>query len=220
MAGPAAILDPVDGLLRMFDTEADGKGLRYQGNPSFRQLLVGVVGGLTDGQDQPVRPNLLRTVDDNSDQSSPMEDEIRHLRPETDLTAHFDQAAPQIHHDLPQSVRPDVGTGVGQDFRRRPQIGQDPLHPARVRIFDPAGQLAVGKGPRPTLAEVDMAFRIQDPLLPERTDIGDPLRNGLTPLQEQDGHSSPGKNQGSKKPRRSATDNDRSAFRHRVGRSG
>ena len=135
MAGPAPILDPVDGLLRMFDTEADGKGLRFQGNPSFRQLLVRLVGGLTNGQDQPVRPNLLRTVDDNPDQSSSMDDEISRLRPETDFAAHLDETAPQIHHDLPQSVRPDVGTGVGQDVGRRPQIGHDPLHPAGVADF-------------------------------------------------------------------------------------
>ena len=196
------------------------KGFGARATPLSASFSVGVVGGLTDRQDQMVRPDLLRTVDDDPDQSSPWRIEIRHLRPETDLTAHLDQPVPQIHHDLPQSVRPDVGTGVGQDFRRRPHVGQDPLDPAGVRIFDPAGQLAVGKGPRPALAEMDMAFRIQDPLLPERTDIGDPLRNGLTPLQEQDGHPSPGKRQGGKKPRRSATDNDRSAFRHRVGRSG
>ena len=71
MAGPAPILDPVDGLLGMFDTQAHGKGLRFQGNPSFCQPLVRVIGRLTDRQDQPVRPDLLRTVDDQSPQVFP-----------------------------------------------------------------------------------------------------------------------------------------------------
>ena len=76
MAGPSSILDPVDHLLRMFDTEADGKGLRRQGNPSLRQFPVGVVGGLTDRQDQMVRPDLLRTVDDDPDKFPSVDDEI------------------------------------------------------------------------------------------------------------------------------------------------
>ncbi len=47
------------------------KGFGCQGNPAFRQFPVGVVGGLTDRQDQLVRPDLLRTVDDDPDQSFP-----------------------------------------------------------------------------------------------------------------------------------------------------
>ena len=112
-----------------------------------------------------------------------------------------------------RSIRPDVGVGVDQDVGRRPHLGHDPFDPAGVGVFDPAGQLAVGKGPRPAFSEMDMAFRIQDPFLPEGTDIGETLRNGLAPLQSRDGHPLLGKSQGGKKPCRSATDDDRSAFR-------
>ncbi len=96
-----------------------------------------------------VRPDLLRTVDDDPDQSSAVDDEIRHLRPETDLAAHLDQPVAEIHHDLPQPVRPDVGAGVDQDVGRRPHVDHDPLDPAGVWIFDPLVSLPSEKVPAP-----------------------------------------------------------------------
>ncbi len=142
-----------------------------------------------------------------------MDDKIGHPRPEADLAPHLDKPVAEVHHDRPQAIRPDVGVGVDQNFGRRPHLGHDPFDPAGVGILDPGGQFAVGKGTRPALPEMDMAFRIQDPFLPEGTDVGETLRNGLAPFQEQDGHPLRGESQGGKKPRRSAADDDRPSLR-------
>ena len=200
MTGPSSVLDPVDHLLRMFDAEADGKGLRRQGNPSLRQFPEGIVRRLTDRQDQPVRPDLLRTVDDDPRKSPPVDDEIAHPRPEADLASHLDKPVAEVHDHLPQTIRPDMGVGVDQDVGRRPHLGHDPFDPTGVRVLDPGGQFAVGKGPRPALPEMHVAFRLQDPFLPEGTDVGETLRNGLAPLQEQDGHPLSGEVRAAKSP--------------------
>ena len=213
MTGPSSVLDPVDRLLRMFDAEADGKGLRLQGNPSLRQFPEGIVRRLTARQDQPVRPDLLRIADDYPQKFPPMDDEIAHPRSEAYLTSHLDKPAAEVHDHRPQAIRPDMGVGVDQNFGRPTHLCHNPFDPTGVRVLDPGCQFAVGKGARPTLPEMHMTFRVQDPSLPEGTDIGEAFRDGLAPLQEQDRHPFPDESQGGKKARRSTSDDDRPALR-------
>ena len=215
MAGPPPVLNPVDDLLGMFDTEADGKGFGRQGDPPLRQFPVGVVGGLPGRENQMIRPDLFRTVHDDPDQFPLSDQKIGHARPETDLAAHPDQPVAEIHHDLPQAVRPDVGAGVRQDVRRRPHVRKNPFDPGGVRIFDPRRQFAVGKGPRAALPEMDVALRVQDSRFPEGADVGETLRNRLPPFEQKDGHPLRGERQGGEKPRRSAAGDNRPSLKNR-----
>ena len=105
------------------------------------------------------------------------------------------------------------GRASDQDVRRRPHVRKNPFDPGGVGILDPRRQFAVGKGPRAALPEMDVALRVQDPLLPEGADVGETLRNRLPPFEQKDGHPLRGERQGGEEPRRSAADDNRPPLR-------
>ena len=53
------VLDPVDELLRVFDPEADGKGLASSATPDPVQHLKGIPGAIADGQNEDGRGDLI-----------------------------------------------------------------------------------------------------------------------------------------------------------------
>ena len=121
MTGPAPILDPVDGLLGVFDPDADGKGLRFNGRSLVPEASRTSPRRCDRGPKSTCPSVFLRTVDDIPTSLPPGMVKSVACVLKTDFAAPLQVTAPQVHHDLPQSVRPDVGTGDRSGCRRGPR---------------------------------------------------------------------------------------------------
>ena len=81
-------------------------------------------------------------------------------------------------------------------------------HGGHQRVALPREQLAVGVGPGASLAEADVALRIEPPLAPERAHVVVPVRQGAAALEDRAGHAVVHEGQGREQPGRSRAHDD------------
>ena len=157
----AAVLGDVDVPLLLLDAHAHGEGLRLHGNAGSVQHFKGIPGAVSDGQHRPVAGNDRPVGDFQSDQASILRTQAGDLRIEPHLAAQRDDAFAQILHHGQQHVGAYVRLGVIENILPCPRRHKLFQNPADSGVIDPGVQLAVGKGSRAALAELDVAFRVQ-----------------------------------------------------------
>ena len=173
----AAILGPVDDILRMFDTHADGKRLLFQGNPLVVKHIVRIAGTVADAHDDQIRRVLIAAVDghrrdvavgvamDSRDTAGKMHFATLRL----DGMAHIlDNAA--------QDIGPNMGIIGIQDVFWRTGIDESLQNAPQQRMIDAGRQFSIGKGPSPTLAKLDVRRGFERAAAPKSLNV---LRAGI-----------------------------------------
>ena len=181
----AAVLGDVDVPLPVLDAHAHGEGLRLHGNAGSVQHFKGIPGAVSDGQHRPVTGNDRPVGDFQSDQTSILRTQAGDLGVEPHLAALGDDAFAQILHHGQQHVGALMGLGVVENVLPRSRRHKLFQNPADSGIVDPGVQLAVRKGSRAALAELDVAFRVQLASLEEFFHLGMAGRGVLSPFQHQ-----------------------------------
>ncbi len=192
----------------MFHPQPHGKGFALQRYTPFGQQFVGVAGAVADRQDQAVAGQLLPVVDDQRGNGTVPYDDVAQAAAEADREAALQQMLPDGAHHEPQAVGADMRLGQVADFGRGPEIGQPLQYPGHQRVFGAAGQLAVGKGPGPPLAELDIALRVEQAVPPELLDIQSALFHRLAAFDDRGGQAVFGQAQGGKQAGRAAAGDD------------
>src|SRR3989339_145423 len=193
----------------MLDAQPRGKSLGRHRNPLGLKPSIGVVRGLTGGEYHVPGHDLFGIINDNTGYLPSLNKKIGHSRIKTNLAAQLYKTFSHIYYNQPEAIGPDVGMGVNKDVGRPPAVNKNPFYLCRQRIFGAAGQFSIGKRPRSSLSETDVAFGVKNPLLPERCDVKDTLWHWPSPLQQNDRHPPFGNGKGREKPCGPAADNNR-----------
>ena len=190
MPGEAAILGPVDEGRRVLDAGPHGEGFGLHGQSQTVQLLKGVPGTVAYGQDhlgalQDFLP--LGRAQPQPGEPAILQGKPRRLGGEPHLAPQGDDLLPNGPHHPRQLVRADVGLGLIEDFLRGAGPYQLLQHFADAAVPGAGGQLAIGEGARPTLAELDVGLGVKHPFLPKPLNGPLPLLHRLAPLQHDGG---------------------------------
>ena len=213
----AAVLGNVDVPLLLLDTHAHGEGLRLHGNAGSVQHFKGIPGAVSDGQHRPITGNDRPVGDFQPGQAAIFRTQAGDLGVEPHLTPQGDNAFAQILHHGQQHVGADVGLGVVENVLPCPRRHKLLQNPADSGVIDPGVQLAVGKGSRTALAELDVAFRVQLPRLEEFFHLGVAGCGVLSPLQNQRLPARQRQNQRGKHPPGAEAHHHRPFFRRTGG---
>ncbi len=122
--------------------------------------------------------------------------------PKADGAAQGNQLPPDIPHHLPEDVGADVGPVRVLHVGGSPRFHQGVQHGGDAGVVGAGGQLAVGEGPRPSLAELDVGALVQRPGGPEVPHVQGAPVNVLPPLQNGAGQAAAGQEQRGEQPRR------------------
>ena len=103
---------------------------------------------------------------------------------ETHLAPQGDDLFAEILHHLQQHIRAHMGFGIIEDILPGPKSHKLLQNPVNSGIADAGVQLAIRKGPRTPLAELDVAFGVQGSVLPEGRHLFMAGNCVLPPLQD------------------------------------
>ena len=180
----------VDKRLRMLDPHANRKGLGLHINPAIMRHLKGIAGRmphrhdhmaglqhLARGQHQPAQP--ARTIRRHGNV------QILHPRRKAIFPAQLFNRLADRHHHRHQSKRANMRMRLGQNILGRPRFHKFDQHlaPQMARVLDAAVELAIRKRPRPALAKLHIAFRVQHRAPPQPPGVLGPLAHRLAALE-------------------------------------
>ena len=122
------------------------------------------------------------------------------------------------HRHQPEGA--DMRVRFGEDFRRRARLDEFGQHLAveMPRVFDPAVELAVGKGARAAFAELNVRFGVQHAAPPQIPCVLGALANDLAAIEDDRPEAHLRKDQPREQPARPRADDDRPL--HAFGRLG
>ena len=147
-----AVLDAVDGLLRVFHAHAELERLAFHRRAATQQHLVGVAGAVADGKDHGGRRYVSRR---GRQAAHPAVRQIQILDAtgEAHLAAQrLDAPAQRLDHGR-KAVAAEVRPGVVQHRRLALVVGEQLQHAAHVGAAVATGQFAIAKGSGPAFAE-------------------------------------------------------------------
>ena len=184
-----SVLSPVDDLLGMLHSNADGQGLLFHGQPLLMNHLEGIPGTVADCQNDSVGLNPFRlTVAVRH--HSPFQPAI--LQPErfqflfkADIAAPFLNFLSDVHDHLPQNIGSDMRAMLVQNSRIRSRCHKHLQHIPNVTAFDSAGQLSIRKCACSTFAKNHIGFRLKHSVPAEPLHIFHSIAHGPAPFDDQ-----------------------------------
>ena len=197
-----AVLGKIDDALLLLNPRAHGEGLWLHGNAGFFQHFEGVPGAVADGENRRVTVDNFPGIGFQAGKLSIFDAKARDLRVEPHLPAERNDPLSQVLHHSEQNIRAHMGLGVVENVLPGPGLHELLQHPADAGVIDTGVQLAVGEGARAALAELDVAFFVQNPGCKEFFHLFVAGLRVLSPLQNQRLPACQGQNQGGKHPRR------------------
>ena len=171
MLRKAAVLRPVDQLLRMFNSRSNGKRLGLHGDAHLFQHRKGIAGAVPHRQHHMMGFQHIRIAFGRLDAHSYylifFAEQSAHLRRKPHFAAQFADGFPDIFDRLGQPVRPDMRLRHIQNLFRGPGQRQFLQHLPGARVLCPGIELSVGKSPCAAFAKLHVALRLQLPRLPK-----------------------------------------------------
>ena len=153
----AAILGPVDDILGMFDTHADGKGLLFQGNALVVEHVIRIAGTMADTHDDQLGRIFIAVIDGHrSNAAFIVAMDGRDAAGKMDFPAPGFDGMTHILDYAAQDIGPDMGIIGIQDILRCAGIDKSLQDAPQQRMIDAGRQFAIRKGPGPTFAELDI----------------------------------------------------------------
>lgn len=119
---------------------------------------------------------------------------------EPDVAAQAQQLQTDVPHHLHEHVGADVGLVGIADILRRAVYHQGFHHGGKTGVMGPGGQLSVGEGPGPALAELDVGAGVQRTPAPKGGYVAAPLLHGTAPLQNNGGRPARARKRAVKSP--------------------
>ena len=185
MSGKAAVLRPVNQLLRMLDAHTDGKGLRHNAYAPASQHSVGIARAVTAGQNHGSCRQSFAAVKDYTLHRIIFDIQINNMRIIAHAAAQLRNAAAEPLHHRTQLIRAYVRLVLVQNIFRRACIYKKLQDFSHHRIIHSCSQLAVREGACTTLAELYVGRGVKFSRLPKMLHILHALRHRLAALQKQ-----------------------------------
>ena len=185
MSGKAAVLRPVNQLLRMLDAHTDGKGLRHNAYAPACQHSVGIARAVTAGQYHGSCRQSFTAVKDYALHRIIFDIQINHMRIVTHAAAQLRNAAAESLYHRTQLIRAYVRFMLVQNIFRRACIHKELQDFGHHRIVYTRSQLAVRKGACTALAKLYVGRGVKFSRLPKALYILHTLRYRLAALQKQ-----------------------------------
>ena len=209
MSCKAAVLRPVNQLLRVLDAHADSKGLRHNAYAPACQHSVGIARTVTAGQYHGSCRQPFAAVKDYPLHRIIFDIQINNMRIIAHAAAQLRNTAAESLYHRTQLIRAYVRLVLVQNIFRRACSYKKLQDFGHHRIIHTRGQLAVRKGACTALAELYVRGRIKFSRLPKALHILHTLRHRLTALQKQRLIAMLCQLQCRQKSRRTGTDNHR-----------
>ena len=209
MSGKAAVLRPINQLLRVLDAHADSKGLRHNANAPACQHSVGIARAVTAGQNQGSCRQPFAAVKDYTLHRIIFDIQINHMRIVTHAAAQLRNAAAESLHHRTQLIRAYVRFMLVQNIFRRACIHKKLQDFGHHRIVYTRGQLAVREGACTALTKLYVGRGVKFSRLPKALYILHTLRHRLATFQKQRLIAMLCQLQCRQKSRRTGTDNHR-----------
>ena len=175
------VLRFADHRLQVLDAHADGKFLLFHDKSARKQHLKGVPRAVPDGEHQFVA-RLLFSVDEDARKSAACYLHIGEHARKAELPAPRLNVAAHICDHRPQVFAPDVGLAEVGDLRRRAVSDKGLEHIPVARVVGLGVELAVRKGARAALAELDVARGIEHARRQKFFHVGGALLHPLAAL--------------------------------------
>ena len=169
----------------MLDASPHRKGFCLHRQPQPVQLLESVPSAVSHRQDhlRAFQDFLtLRRFQAKSGKVSFPEQETHHLGGKTHLSPQSDDPFPYGAHHSRQLISADMGFRLVEDLLRSARSHQFLQHLADAAVPGTGSQLAVGEGSSSSLAELNVALRVQNPLFPKTGDRTFPILHRFAPL--------------------------------------
>ena len=185
MSGKAAVLRPVNQLLRMLDAHTDSKGLRHNAYAPASQHSVGIARAVTAGQHHGSCRQPFAAVKDYTLHSIIFDIQINHMRIIAHAAAQLRNAAAEPLYHRTQLIRAYVRFMLVQNIFRRACIYKKLQDFGHHRIIHTRSQLAVREGACTALAELYVGRGVKFSRLPKMLHILHALCHRLAALQKQ-----------------------------------
>ena len=218
MTRRGAILRPIDITLRVFDTNAHGKGFLREGYAMFLEELKYVAGGVAAGKDKVLRGDLLsrgmlRRLDiDARDGAGRVGANVNELCSIADDTSKSFDALGNIGDYCGKDVGANVRLGIPQNVSGCARFDEGVQDKAMGGIFSSRIELAIRESPRAAQAKLDIALGVEDALIQEEVDCLRAAKRRIALLDEQGLQTCFGEGKCGEKAGASGTDDDGALF--------
>ena len=209
MSGKAAVLRPVNQLLRMLDAHADSKWFRHNAYAPACQHSVGITRTVTAGQYHGSCRQPFAAVNDYALDRIIFDIQINNMRIVAHAATQLRNAAAESLYHRTQLIRAYVRLVLVQNIFRRTCSYKQLQDFSHHRIIDACSQLAVREGACTALAELYVGRGVKFSRLPKALYILHALRHRLAALQKQRLIAMLRQLQCCQKSRRTGTDNHR-----------
>ena len=191
--------------LQVLDAHAHCKRLGFHGDARVKKHAEGIPGRVARSQRQSIRLQRIGAgwrIHRYSREHAAPNGEAGETVFEPDVAAQAQQLQTDVPHHLHEHVGADVGLVGIADILRRAVYHQGFHHGGKTGVMGPGGQLSVGEGPGPALAELDVGGGVQRTPRPKGGYVAAPLLHGTAPLQNNGGQASTRQKKGGKEPGR------------------